>query len=55
MCEGGKGRKREEEEGGGGDGKVRRRGKRGLLGIGCGSRGQALVGLLFPWVSLRLE
>lgn len=55
VCEGGKGRKREEEEGGGGDGKVRRRGKRGLLGIGCGSRGQALVGLLFSWVSLRLE
>lgn len=55
VCEGGKGRKRIEEEGGGGDGKVRRRGERGPLGISLGSRGQALVGLLFSWVSLRLE
>lgn len=46
----GNGEKGEEEEGGGGgggDGEGSQRGKRGLLGISCGSRGQALVGLSF--------
>lgn len=41
------GEKEKKEEGGGGDGKGSQRGKRGLLGISCGSGGQALVGVSF--------
>lgn len=45
MCGGGKWTKWVEEEGGSGDVEGSQRGKRGRLGISCGSRSQALVGL----------